>query len=105
MGRVYVDVNWFSTFYPGQFLIVEAMQTIDPDDFPLVWSDRWLQDYASALIKKQWGMNLKKYQGIALPGGVTLDGKTMYDEAVQEVKDLEEELKTTYQLPVDFLVG
>lgn len=105
VGRVYVDVNWFSTFYPGQFLIIEASQTIDPDDFPSVWSDRWLQEYATALIKKQWGMNLKKFQGIALPGGVTLDGKTMYDEAVQEVKDLEQELKTTYQLPIDFIVG
>jgi hypothetical protein len=104
-GRVYIDVNWFTTFFPGQFMIVEGMQTIDPNDFPLVWSDVWLQNYTIALMKKQWGMNLKKYNGIALPGGVTLDGKTMYDEAVQEIKDLEDELKSTYQLPIDFIVG
>jgi hypothetical protein len=104
-GNLYIDVNWFSTFFPGQFLIVEGMRTIDPEAFPLIWSDRWLQDYATAIIKKQWANNLKKYTGIALPGGVTLDGKTMYDESVQEIKDLEEELKSTYQLPIDFMVG
>ncbi len=104
-GQLSIDVNWFSTFFPGQYLIVEGLRTIDPNDYPLVWSDRWLQDYAIAVIKKQWANNLKKYTGIALPGGVTLDGKTMYDEAVQEIKDLEAELKSTYQLPCDFLVG
>jgi hypothetical protein len=104
-GRVYVDVNWFSTFFPGQFLIVEGMQTIDPDAFPLIWSDRWLQDYTTSLIKKQWGMNLKKYNGIALPGGVTLDGKTMFDEAIVEIKALEDDLDTKFQLPIDFMVG
>ena len=82
-----------------------ADQTIDPDDFPLVWSDNWLQNYTIALIKKQWGTNLSKYKGIALPGGVTLDGATMYTDAVNEIKDLEKELKTAYQLPIDFVVG
>jgi hypothetical protein len=105
MGRISIDVNWFSTFYPGQFMIIEGMQVIDPDDYPLVWSDSWLQEYTVALIKKQWGMNLKKYQGIVLPGGVILDGKTMYTEAMDEIKELEHVLQTTYQLPIDFITG
>ncbi len=104
-GRISIDVNWYSTFYPGQFLIIEAMQALNPDDYPLVWSDRWLQDYTTSLIKKQWASNLKKYIGIALPGGVMLDGKTMFDEAILEIKDLELQLQTTYQLPIDFITG
>jgi hypothetical protein len=75
-GRLYVDVNWFSTFQPRQFIVVDCYRVIDPTDAPSIWSDRWLQDYAIALIKKQWAQNMSKYQGIQLPGGVTLDAKS-----------------------------
>jgi hypothetical protein len=105
MGRLYIDVNMYTTFRPGYFVIVECLRCIDPDTYPLVWSDEWLQRYCIALIKRQWGTNLSKYTGIALPGNVQLDGKTMLTEAVQEVKDLKDELKSAYQLPVDFMVG
>ena len=50
-------------------------------------------------------MNLSKYGGISLPGGVTLDGKAMLSEANQEVNDLEREVRETYQEPVSFIVG
>lgn len=100
-----IDVNWLRQIRPGQYFVIECYTTIDPDTYTDVWSDRWLQRYAVALIKRQWGMNLSKYQGVALPGGVTLDGKSMLSEANQEVKDLEAELQTTYQLPIDFMVG
>jgi hypothetical protein len=48
---------------------------------------------------------LSKFGGIALPGGVTLNGRDMMNDAVQEIKDLEEQLQTTHQLPIDFIVG
>lgn len=105
MGRLYVDVNWYTTFRPHNFMVIECFRTIDPADYPDVWSDQWLQRYTIALLKRQWGTNLSKYTGITLPGGVQLDGRTMLTEANQEVKDLQEELKSTYQLPIDFLVG
>ena len=84
---------------------MEALRTIDPDTFTDVWGDRWLQRFAIALIKRQWGMNLSKFGGIDLPGGVTLDGVRILTEANQEVRDLEQEVKETYQEPVSFIVG
>lgn len=105
MNRLYIDVNMYTTFRPGNYVIIEATRVIDPDEYTAVWSDRWLQRYGIALFKRQWGINLSKYNGIALPGGVTLDGRSMLTEANQEVKDLELELQNTYQLPVDFIVG
>ena len=63
------------------------------------------QKYTTALIKRQWGENLKKFTGVVLPGGITLDGKTIYDEAVEEIRQIEEEMSLKYELPVDFNVG
>lgn len=105
MNRLYVDVNWELNFDTGLYVIVDCYRIIDPETHGQVWSDRWLQKYATALIKRQWGNNLSKYVGIALPGGVTLDGKSMQSEAVQEIKDLEAELQNTFQYPPEFLVG
>ena len=105
MNRIYVDVKWPTTVLPNQYWIIECSQTIDPDTFYHIWSDRWLQRYGIALMKRQWGMNLSKFTGVALPGGVQLDGRTMLSEANQEVKDLELELRNEFQEPPCFFVG
>jgi len=105
MNRLFVDVDWQAQFRPGQWIVMEAMRTIDPDTFTDVWSDRWLQRFSIALIKRQWGLNLSKYTGLALPGGVTMDGRSILSEANQEVKDLELEVQNTYQEPVSFITG
>jgi hypothetical protein len=104
-GRLYCDVNWFSTFRPHQFIVVDCYRVIDPNDAPLVWTDRWLQEYAIATIKRQWAQNMSKYNGVQLPGGVTLNAKDMMQEATDRIKELEEEVRTTYQLPIDFMIG
>ncbi len=70
-----------------------------------VWNDRFLKKYAAALIKRQWGANLKKFSGIQMPGGVTLNGQEIYDEAVQEIKDMEEEIYMMGSLPSEIFVG
>jgi hypothetical protein len=105
MNRIYLDMSYIGNIRPGKWVIFEVYRTINEDTYTDIWSDRWLQRYSIALLKRQWGMNLSKFGGIALPGGVTLDGPRMLSEANQEVKDLEEELKTTYQLPIEFFVG
>lgn len=104
-NRLYFDGNWRTTFRPGYFIIAEGYAVIDPDEFPNIWSDRWLQRYAIALLKRQWGMNLSKYSGIQMPGNVSFDGRSMLTEANQEVKDLEEELRSTHEGPCEFFVG
>jgi hypothetical protein len=103
--RLYVDVNWYSTFQPHQYIVVDCYRVIDPLDSPSIWSDRWLQDYATALVKRQWAQNMSKYQGVQLPGGVTLDAKSMMAEAIEDIKALELDLTTMYQLPIDFVIG
>lgn len=105
MNRLFLDMSFVSNLRPGRFVVIECYQIIDEATFPDIWTDRWLQRYAIALVKRQWGMNLSKFNGIALPGGVTLDGVRMLTEANQEVKDLEEELRNTYQLPPDMMIG
>jgi hypothetical protein len=70
-----------------------------------VWNDRWLKEYATALIKRTWGSNLKKFAGVQLPGGVTLNGQVIYEESVEEIKKLEEEMSSKYELPVDFYLN
>lgn len=104
-NRVYLDIQLKANIPPGYFIIVEGTRVLDPDLYPLIWSDRWLQRYTIALLKRQWGTNLSKYNGIALPGGVTLDGMTMFTNAQTEVEHLEDELRNTYMEPPGFIVG
>ena len=72
---------------------------------PIFWNDRFLKKYATALIKRQWGANLKKFQGIQMPGGVILNGQQIYDEAVAEIKEMEDEMFQMGSLPSEIFVG
>ncbi len=98
-NRVYLDDNWEANIKEGYKIMLEGYAALDPDVFNDVYNDRWLQRYLTALIKQQWGMNLKKFEGIALPGGVTLDGRALYQEATDEIEKLEEEMLEKYTLP------
>lgn len=89
----------------GEYLIVEAFQTVDPETNTSVYNDKWVKAYATALIKQQWGQNLSKFEGMQLPGGVTMNGLQMYSDATEEVRRLEEEIRLEHELPVDFFVG
>jgi hypothetical protein len=89
----------------GDYLLVEAYEVVDPDVYTDVWADRWLQHYTAQLIKRQWGSNLTKFEGLQLPGGVTFNGQKIYDDADTEVKRLEEEMIINYSLPVSDMIG
>jgi hypothetical protein len=103
-NRLHIDGDW-SRINVGDYIIVEAYQVIDPDTFVDVWKDRWLLQYCTALIKRQWGNNLKKYSGMVLPGGIQFNGQQTYDEAVEEIRMLEQEMITNYSIPVSDFVG
>jgi len=105
MNRLYIDVNWNETFSPGDYVAVEAYAIVDPEKFTEVYNDMFLKRYATALIKRQWGTNLKKFQGMQLPGGVQMDGQRMFEEAMTEVSEIEKEMQSRYELPVDFFTG
>lgn len=104
-NKLFLDIDWEESLNVDEYLIVEVYRILDPDTYTDVWNDRWLKRYATALIKKQWGENLSKYEGIQMPGGVTFNGTRIMDEATQEIEKLEEEMSLNYELPVDFMVG
>jgi hypothetical protein len=103
-NRLYLDANWQTDFILGDHIIVQAYRAMDPVSYTKVYNETWLKHYVTALFKKQWATNLKKFQGLQLPGGVTLDGDKLYDEATTEIKDLEEELMNK-SAPLDFFLG
>ena len=103
-GRLILDINWEYDVILGEYIIVQGYRALDPTEFSKVWNEAWLKHYVIALFKKQWATNIKKFSGIQLPGGVTLDGDKLYDEAVTEVKELEDELQNK-SAPLDFFLG
>ncbi len=104
-GKVYFDQNLGSVISPGQFLVFEVYVTVNPEDNIRVWADRWLQRYATVLIKRQWGENLKKFEGIEMLNGITFSGQKIYDEAVEEISQLESEMLSSYSLPPALYIG
>lgn len=104
-NRLYLDMNWNTDVDVGEYIIVEAYRILDPNTYTDVYNDRFLKRYATALIKRQWGENLKKFEGVQMPGGVTLNGQKIWDEAMQEINDLETEMMNAYTEPPDFFLG
>jgi hypothetical protein len=104
-NRLFIDLDWGNDIVEGEYIIVEAYRILDPNTYTDVYNDGFLKKYATALLKQQWGVNLKKFEGVQLPGGVTLNGQKIFDEATEELASLKEEVQNTYQLPVDMFTG
>ena len=104
MNKLYVDMDW-NKIKDGEYLLIEAYQIVDPEDYSNVWKDQWLMRYTTALIKRQWGSNLTKFTGMTLPGGIQFNGEKIYNDAVQEIAFLEQEMINSYSLPVSDMVG
>ena len=89
----------------GQYIVAEIYQVVDNGSHTAVWNDMWLKEYSTQLIKQQWGANLIKFEGMQLPGGVTLNGRQLFDDSTQELERLREQLRLEQELPPDFFVG
>jgi hypothetical protein len=103
-NRLYIDTNT-NRLTVGNYIIVEAYQVVDPDTYSDVWKDRWLQTYTTAKIKYQWGSNLTKFSDMQLPGGVRFNGEKILEDALAEIQRLEEDMISSYSLPVHDLIG
>lgn len=103
-NRLYLDINWQSDISLGDYILVQGYRALDPSQFSKVWNDSWLKHYTTALFKKQWATNIKKFSGIQLPGGVTLDGDKLYQEATDEIKELEDDLQNK-SAPLEMFLG
>jgi len=103
-GRLYLDVD-FGELTADDYLIIECWRVLDPDDFTKVYNDRFVKRYYTALLKRQWGQNLIKFQGVKLPGGIELNGRQMYDDAQLELDKIGEEMLRSYEMPPLDLIG
>jgi hypothetical protein len=101
-NRLRIEANLEEKIQPGQYIMVEGYRRIDNAE---VWNDFWLKRYATSLIQFQWGANLAKFDGMQLPGGVTINARQYIDDAENDIRLLEEELRSTHELPVDFFCG
>ena len=104
-NKMYLETDWDDKFDVGTIIIIEAYRALDPTTYTEVYNDMFLKKYATALIKQQWGSNLKKFTGVTLPGGITLDGQTIFSEATEEINKIEEEMNMKYELPPDGFIG
>ena len=89
----------------GDYIVAKVYQKVDPDTHTDAWNDRWLKGYATALIKRQWGQNLVKYEGMQMPGGVQFQGRAILEDANTEILRLQEEMISAYTLPVHDMIG
>jgi len=89
----------------GEVLTFHVFRKIDPDETPDAWNDKWLKRYATALIKQNFGQNMKKHGEIQMLGGVSVNGQQIFDEATAEIDALEADLRDTYEEPIDFFLG
>ena len=104
-NRLYIDMDWTNDIAADEFIVIECYRKLDPDSFVDIYNDIYLKRYATALIKKQWGANLSKFSGVAMLGGVTMNGETIYSQAIDEITKLEEQIQLAFETPIDYMVG
>jgi hypothetical protein len=102
--RLYLDIDW-NQMDSTNYLIFDCYRLVNPANASDVYNDWWLKKYLTATIKKQWGQNMIKFQGVLLPGGVQLNGRQIYEDAIREIEETEKQLKTEYELPPMDLIG
>ena len=102
--RLYLDIDWGSaTVY--DYLIIDCYRLLDPSSYSRVWNDSFLKRYVTALVKRQWGQNLIKFQGVKLHGGIELNGRQIYDDAQKDLEVIREQMSNTYELPPFDMIG
>ena len=105
MNRIYLDIDWEADVLEDDYIVLECMLVVDPTEFTDAYNDMFLKQYATQLIKQQWGANLIKFEGMQLPGGVTLNGRQIFEDATAEIEKIREQMQLNYEMPVDFYVG
>ena len=104
-NRLYIDMDWKNDLDEDEWLIIECYRRLDPNTYTDIFNDIYLKRYVTALFKKQWGANLSKFNGVAMVGGVTLNGQQIYSEALADIEKLEQEIRTTYELNPALMIG
>ena len=104
-NRLYIDMDWENKVEVDDFLIIDCYRKIDPSSFTDIFDDIYLKRYVTSLIKRQWGANLSKFSGVAMLGGVTMNGEQIYTHAIEEIQRLEEQIQLSFETPIDYMIG
>jgi hypothetical protein len=104
-NKLYIDMKWQTNVEPGDYIVMECYRVLDPKVYPEIYNDMLLKQYVTALIKRQWGMNLSKFKGIQMPGGVTFNGDEIYKQADAEILRIQQTVKNNWELPSDMIMG
>ena len=102
--RLYLDIDW-SSQAANEFIVIECYRALDPASFSQIYNDSFVKQYLTALIKRQWGQNLIKFQGVKLPGGTELNGRQLYDDALRDLEEIKQRMALEYELPPMDLIG
>ena len=103
-NRLYLDIDWKAQT-AGNYLVIECYRALDPENFSKIYNDSFVKRYFTAAIKKQWGQNLIKFQGVKLPGGLELNGRAIYDDGQRELDEIRQRMSSDYELPPMDLIG
>tara|TARA_Y100001951_G_scaffold72838_1_gene59759 strand:+ start:24 stop:488 length:465 start_codon:yes stop_codon:yes gene_type:complete len=104
-NRLWIDMDWKNDLNVGEYLVIECYRKLDPESFTDVYNDIFLKRYVTALFKKQWGANLSKFDGVAMIGGVTLNGRELYSQSLSDIEKLEQEIRSSYELNPAMMIG
>lgn len=105
-NRLFIFGEWADNeLKAGDWIVIEASIFVDPETQTSIYNNKFIKDYTTALIKNRWGQNMSKYEGVQLPGGVVISGERLLNESIAEKEQLEERMRSEYELPVDFYVG
>ena len=102
--RLYLDIDWGAQQI-DDWIIVDCYRALDPENFAGAYNDTFVKKYLTALIKRQWGQNLIKFKGTKLPGGIELNGREIYEDAITDLADIKERMSTEYELPPLDMIG
>ena len=104
-NRLYIDMHWSEDVNVDDYIIIECYRKLDPATYTDIYNDIYLKRYTTALIKRQWGANLSKFEGVQMLGGVTLNGAKLFEEAQADIEKLEEQIQLAYELPPNYMIG
>jgi len=103
-NRLYLDIDWKGVS-ADEYIVIDCFRILDPSENERVFNDSFLKRYLTALIKKQWGQNLSKFQGVKLPGGVELNGRQIYEDALRELNEIRQRMTFDYEVPPLDMMG
>jgi len=103
-NKLWIDTD-YDQLTSGNYLLIDCYRMLDPNESTEVWNDVWMKRYLTALIKRQWGQNLIKFNNVQLPGGITLNGREIYEDAQKEIDQIMAEFQLAAELPPLDMIG